>query len=132
MPRPVFIVLFPHVQFTYTFALDKLTLRSLRKRRHTLKLFFPRSTMALKPALPFWKILNFMFLQAIVGTSHCLVFVPLINPIPVFGAPVLSTLWVNIRTYLRSEPFLCHIYTHLPKIVNLFCSKSLCSVLCSS
>jgi hypothetical protein len=62
--------------------------------------------MALNPALPFWKMLAFVFLPAIFGASHCLVFVPLINTVLLLGAPVLLTWWVRSSTYLQSEPFL--------------------------
>jgi hypothetical protein len=51
-------------------------------------------------------LLLLLFLPAISGTSHCLVFVPLINTVLLLGAPVLPTRWVKISTYLQSEPFL--------------------------
>jgi hypothetical protein len=56
--------------------------------------------VALNPALSFWKILAFVLLPAILGTSHCLVFVPLINTV-LLGAPVLPTRWVKISTHLQ-------------------------------
>jgi hypothetical protein len=92
---------------SYTVILEKLSLYSLRNRRHHLDaLFFLfRSVVALNPVLPFWKMLAFVFLP-ILGTSHCLVFVPLINIVLLLGAPVLPTRWVQILTYLQSEPFL--------------------------
>jgi hypothetical protein len=100
--RPsVSIVFFPYVPYTYTDALEKLSLQSLRKRRHHLHaLFFfpPRCIVDLNLALPFWKMLAFVFLPTILGTSHCLVFVPLTNTILLLG--------VMISTYLQSETFL--------------------------
>jgi hypothetical protein len=43
--------------------------------------FLYRSIVSVNPALPFWKMSDFMFLPAILGTSHCLVCVPLINTV---------------------------------------------------
>jgi hypothetical protein len=51
-----------------------------------------------------------VFLPAILGTSHCLVFVPLINTVLLLGAPVLPMRWVKISTYLHSQPFLSIIF----------------------
>jgi hypothetical protein len=62
--------------------------------------------VALNPVLPFWKMLPFVFLPAILGTSNCLGFVPLINIVLLLGAPMLPTRWVMISTYLQSEMFL--------------------------
>jgi hypothetical protein len=50
-----------------------------------------------------WEMLAFVFLPTILGTSHCLVFVPLINIVLLLGAPVLPARWVKISTYI----FLC-------------------------
>jgi hypothetical protein len=58
------------------------------------------------PALPFWKMLASVFLPAILGTSHCLMFVPLINIVLLLGAPMLPTRWVKLSTHLQSGPFL--------------------------
>jgi hypothetical protein len=44
--------------FFYTFALEKLSLQSLRKRRHDLGTLFFQSIVALNSALPSWKILS--------------------------------------------------------------------------
>jgi hypothetical protein len=65
--------------------------------------------VALNPALPFWKMLPFVFLPTILGTSNCLVFVPLINTV-LLDAPMLPTRWVKISTYLQSETFLSIIF----------------------
>jgi hypothetical protein len=43
--------------------------------------FLFRSVVALNPALPSWKIIVFVFLHAMLGSSQYLVFVPLINTI---------------------------------------------------
>jgi hypothetical protein len=99
---------FPYVPYTYTDALEKLSIQSLRKRRHRLDALFCfllRCIAALYLALRFWKILAFAFLPAILGTSQCLVFVPPINSVLLLGAPMLSTRWVKISTYLQSERF---------------------------
>jgi hypothetical protein len=90
-------------------VLEKLSLRSLRKRRYHLDaLFFLLfwSIVALNPSLRFWKMLTFVFLPAICGISRCLVFVPLINNVLLLGAPMLLTRWVKISTYLQLEHFL--------------------------
>jgi hypothetical protein len=65
-----------------------------------------RFIVVLNPGLPFWKMLAFVFLPAILGTSHCLVFVPLINTVLLLGAPMMSTQWVKISTYSQSKRFL--------------------------
>jgi hypothetical protein len=57
--------------------------------------------VVLNPALPFWKMLASVFLPAILGTSHCLVFVPLINTVLLLGAPMLPTQWVKMSTHLQ-------------------------------
>jgi hypothetical protein len=87
---------FPHVPYSYTFALEKLILLFLRERRHHLDtLFFLfRPLMALNPALPSWKMLVFVFLLALLRTSQCLLFVRQINFVFLLGAPVLPTWWV--------------------------------------
>jgi hypothetical protein len=55
---------------TYTDALEKLSLQSLRKRRHHLDaMFLFRSIVALNPSLRFWKMLAFVFLPTICGIS---------------------------------------------------------------
>jgi hypothetical protein len=57
------------------------------------------------------RMLLFVFLLAM--------FVPLINTVLLLGAPVLSTWWVKMLTYLQSEPFLSIIFHNfLPKIAN--------------
>jgi hypothetical protein len=72
-----FHLFFPSCSFQLYFALQNLRVYSLRKRRHC----FDLSTLALNPALPFWKILLFVFLLAMLGTSQRLMLVPLINKI---------------------------------------------------
>jgi hypothetical protein len=101
--RPSVFIIFPHVPHAYTAALEKLRLQSLRKRSHDIDaLFLFRSIVALNAALPFWKILAFVFLPAILETSHCLVFVPLINTVLLLGAPVLPTRFLSITFTLIS------------------------------
>jgi hypothetical protein len=82
----------PHVTYSYTFALEKLSLHSLCRRRHHLDTLFFRCIVALNPALPIWKMLVFVFLLAMLGTSQSLVLVPLINTVLLLGAPMLPTL----------------------------------------
>jgi hypothetical protein len=92
-----------------------------------------RSIVVSNPARPFWKMLAFLFLPAILGTSHCLEFVPLINTVLLLGAPVLPTRWVKISTYLQSEQFLLVIfYNLLSKRVNNICQNPNILVLYSS
>jgi hypothetical protein len=110
---------FPHVPYSYTFALEKLSLHSLRTRRHHLDALFVlfRLTVALNPALPSWKMLVFVSLLAMFGTSQRLAFVPLTNTV-LFGAPMQPTWWVKISTYLQSERFLFIIfYNHVLKLL---------------
>jgi hypothetical protein len=49
--------------------------------------------------------LAFMFLPAILGVSHYLLFVPVINTVLLLGAPMLPTRLVKISTYLQPGPF---------------------------
>jgi hypothetical protein len=60
----------------------------------------------LNPVLPSWKMLVFVFLLAVLGTSQILLFVPLTNTVLLLGAPMLPAWWVKISTYLQSERFL--------------------------
>jgi hypothetical protein len=74
--------------------------------------FLFRSIVALNAALPFWKMLAFVFVSAILETSHCVVFVPLINTVLLLGAPVLPTRWVKIRRIcIRSSFSQSHLYS---------------------
>jgi hypothetical protein len=74
--------------------------------------------VALNPAVPLWKMLVFLFLLAMLGTSQRLAFVPLTNTV-LLGAPLLPTWQVKISTYLQSERFLFIIcYNLVLKIVN--------------
>jgi hypothetical protein len=114
--RPsVFIVFSLHVPYSYTFALEKLSLNSLRTRRHYLDalLFLFRPIVALSPALPFWKMFVFVSLLAMLGTSQSLAFVPLTNTALLLGAHIQPTWWVKILTYLQSERFLFIIFYNL-------------------
>jgi hypothetical protein len=120
---------FRHVPCRYTLTLDKLNQHPQRKRRHhlgALFFFLFRPVAAFNLALSSWKILVFMFLLAMLGTSQSLVFVPQRN-IVLLGAPMLPAWWLKISTYLRSERFLSIIINNLVrKIVNNilgFCSK---------
>jgi hypothetical protein len=86
-----FYRIFPHVPYSYMFSLEKLSLHFLRTRRYHLDaLFFLfRSTVALNPVLPYWKMLVFISLFAMLGTSQCLAFVPLTNTVLLLGPPML-------------------------------------------
>ncbi|PNF15180.1 hypothetical protein B7P43_G14670 [Cryptotermes secundus] len=97
---------FLHIPYTYTDALEKLSIHFLHKQRHQLDAFFLFRSFVLNPALLFWKMLAFVFVPAILWTSHCLMFVPLTSTVPLLGAPMLPTRWVKISTYLKSEQFL--------------------------
>jgi hypothetical protein len=85
--------------YTYAGALEKLSLHSLRKQRHDFEALFVCSALswALNFALPFWKMLAFVFLPAILETSHCLVLVPLINTVLLLVTPMLPTWWERSR-----------------------------------
>jgi hypothetical protein len=70
----------PHVPYTYTFALGKLSLHSLCERRYHLDaLFLFRFVVALNSTLPFWKMLAFVLFPSILGTSQCSVVVPVMK-----------------------------------------------------
>jgi hypothetical protein len=77
--------------------------------------------VVLNPALPSWKMLAFVSLLAMLGTSQRLAFVPQINTVFLLGAPMLPTWWVKILTYLQSERFLFIIFYNLgPKLLIIF------------
>jgi hypothetical protein len=86
--------------------------------------FLFRSIVGSNLALPFWKMLAFVSLPVILGTSHCLVFVPLINTVLLLGAPMLPTRRVKVSTYLQSEPFHSIIFIVIDLTVNIICSQS--------
>jgi hypothetical protein len=67
-------------------------------RNHLEALFF-RPIAALNPALLSWKMLVSMSLFAMLGTSQRSAFVPRINTVFLFGAPMLQTWWVKISVY---------------------------------
>jgi hypothetical protein len=105
-----------HVLYTYTVALDKLSLHFLCKKRHHLDTVFVcvcvraclhvfRSIAALNPALPFWKMLAFVFLLAILGHCLCIDLIFLINTVLLLGAPMLPTWWVKILAYMQLQQF---------------------------
>jgi hypothetical protein len=72
--------------------------------------------VALNPALPTSKMLVFVLLLAVLGTSQCLEFAPQ-KHCPAAGTLILPTRRV-ISTYLKSEWFLSIIFNKfLPKIV---------------
>jgi hypothetical protein len=116
--------IFLHVPHSYTFAFEKLSLvYPLLKRRHHIDvLFLFMFIVALDPALPSRKMLVFVCLVAVLGTSKGLVFVPLTNTVLLDG-PMLPTWWVKMSTYLQSERFISIIlHNFLSKIVNNFFS----------
>jgi hypothetical protein len=67
-----------------------------------------RSIVVLNPAFPSWKMLVFVILLTMLGTSQRLAFVPQINTVLLLGAPMLPTWWVKSSTYLQSEWFLSY------------------------
>jgi hypothetical protein len=82
--------------------LEKLCLHSLHKRRYHLDaILLLRSIVASNPALPSWKMLVFVFLLAMLGTSQNLAFVLLL------GAPMLRKWWVKISTYICNRSGFC-------------------------
>jgi hypothetical protein len=93
--------------------------------------------VALNPALPSWKMLVFVSLLAVLGTSQCLAFVSQTNTILRLGAPMLPTWLVKISTYLQSVRFLffilvfCNLALELLIIVNALVLNPYVDVLCS-
>jgi hypothetical protein len=84
--------------------------------------------VVLNPVLPFWKMLVFVLPVAMLGTSYCLVWVPLINTVLLHGEPMLPTWWANISAYLQSKPLfsitfiltnlkLLIIFVHTPNVL---------------
>jgi hypothetical protein len=69
-------------------------------------------------------MLAFVFPPAILETSHCLVFVPLINTVLLLGAPMLPKVGRDLDIFAVGAVSLNHIYTHQTKIVNNICSYS--------
>jgi hypothetical protein len=81
-----------------------------------------RSIVALNPALLFWKMLDCVFLLAILGT-YCLVFVPSNKHCPsarcAYAANVVGK---DLDIFAIGAVSHNHIYNHIPKIVNNICS----------
>jgi hypothetical protein len=69
--------------------------------------------MALSPAPRSWKMLVFVSLLAMLGTSQRLASVPLINTVLLLGAPMQPTWWVKILIYLQSKRFLYIVFYNL-------------------
>jgi hypothetical protein len=67
----------PHILYFYIFALENLGLYSSRKRRHHLDAFFFlfRPIVTLNSELPSRKMLVFVFILTVLGTSQNLLFV---------------------------------------------------------
>jgi hypothetical protein len=103
----------------YTFALEKLSLCSLSKRKHNLDALIFRFIGVLNPASPSWKMLIFVFLLAMLGASQCLVVATLINTVLLLAAPLLPAWWVKVSIYLQLKRLLpVTFYNLLPKFVN--------------
>jgi hypothetical protein len=84
-----------------------------------------RSILTLNPALPLWKMLASMFLPTIIGTSHCLVFFPLINTVlPFLCAYAANAVGKDLDIFALGTVSLNHIFTQQPKSVNNVCSYS--------
>jgi hypothetical protein len=92
--------------------------------------------MASNPALTSWKMLVFVSLLAMLGTSQSLAFVPLTNTVLLLGAPMQPKRWLKILTYLQSERFLTIIFYNcvlkLLVIFKAFVLNPYVYVLCSS
>jgi hypothetical protein len=69
--------------------------------------------VALNPALPFFNMLVFVSLLAMLGTSQHLAFVPQINTVLLLGAPMVPTWWIKISIHLQWERFLSVIFYNL-------------------
>jgi hypothetical protein len=82
-----------------------------------------RSIIALSHALPFWKMLAFMFLSAMLENSRCFVLVSLISTGLLHSAHMLPMWWIKLLTYN------IHI-TGAVSLNDLYCSFNvLCSVI---
>jgi hypothetical protein len=93
-----FYSLFPHVPYSYRYALEKLSLHSLRARRDHLNEFF------------FFFVLAYRSLKSCTSLlENDSLRVPQINTVLLLGAPMLPTWCVN----LQSERFLCIIFYNL-------------------
>jgi hypothetical protein len=97
-----------------------------------LHFFRFRSIMDLNPALPYWKMLVFVFLLAVLGTPQSLVLVPPINPVLLLGAPALSLWWMQIWIYLQSDRFLSITFYNLLSVLSssFFISLHICFFFC--
>jgi ABC-type Na+ efflux pump permease subunit len=69
--------------------------------------FLFRSIVALNPALPFWKMLAFVFLPAILGCAYA-----------------ANAVGKDLDIFALGTVSLNHIFTQQPKIVNNVCSYS--------
>jgi hypothetical protein len=120
--RPsVFIVFSPHVRYNFTVALEKLRLHSLRKRRHDLDaLFFIQVYRGLKSCTSLLENVTLRVRPGNPRTSHCLVFVLLINTVLLLGAPMLPARWEKISTYLQSEQSHSITFAHQPKLLIIY------------
>jgi hypothetical protein len=115
----LFQYFFTHIPYSYTFALEKLSLCSLRKRRHHLVALIVRFIVALNSAFPSWKMIIFIFPLATLGASQRLVVATLINTVLLLAVPMLLTWWVKTSIYLQSKRLLpVTFYNLLPKFVN--------------
>jgi hypothetical protein len=102
-----FYCFFPRVPYNYTSALEKWVYVYIIYVKGDFTSYL--RIVAFIPALPSWKMLVFLILLAVLGTSQSLVFVPLLNTVLLLCTPMLTTWWVKISTYLQSERFPCHI-----------------------
>jgi hypothetical protein len=82
--------------------------------------FFVQVYRALKSCYSLLENVSLRVSPSKVGTSHCLVFVPLIRTVLLLGAPMLSTRWVKIPTCLQSGPFLSIIFILNIKLLKIF------------
>jgi hypothetical protein len=119
---------FPYVPYTYTDALEKLSLQSLHKRRHLDALFFVqvyRGLKSLNPALPFRKkvslrvhpsnLRDFQLIGVCPSNKHC----PSAR-----CAYAANAVGKDLDIFAVGDICLNHICTHQSKIVNNVCSYS--------
>jgi hypothetical protein len=92
----------------YTFALEKLSLHSLRKRRHYLDTFLFQVYRGLKTCTSLVKNVSLRVTVRNVRDFLKSVFVPIVNTV-LLGEPMVSKWRVKISTYLHTERFLSFI-----------------------
>jgi hypothetical protein len=124
----------PHVPYTFTVVLEKLSLHSLRKLRHALyALFLFHVYRGLKSCASLLEIVNLRVPPGNLRDFSLFVVCPSNKHCPsARWAYAAIAVGIDLDIFAIGALSLNHIYTHQPKIVNIICSRSWCSVLCNS